>query len=214
MTQNLNRGEATKSSPVSRMRIIVYRLVCIALPFLLLGLLEGILRLKGLGGYAPIIHPIGATEHGTLVITDPAGAITWFFANRKRPGYNEQYSFYEPKPAGTIRIVLVGESAMKGFPQPRHLAASAFLGEMLKDIWPDRKVEVINLGTTAVASYPVLGILTEALKCEPDLVIVSTGHNEFFGTYGVASSGWAGGKPWMLGLTRFIHSLAFVQALE
>ena len=214
MKPSFDKRERVKPFPLSRKRIIVFRLICVLLPFLLLGLLEGILRLKGLGGYAPIIRPIGPTEHGTLVITDPAGAITWFFANHKRPGYNEQYSFYKPKSASTIRIVLVGESAMKGFPEPRHLIASAFLREMLKDIWPDRNVEIINLGTTAVASYPVLGIMTEALDYAPDLIIVSTGHNEFFGTYGVASTGWAGGKPWMLRTTRFIHSLALVQALE
>jgi tetratricopeptide (TPR) repeat protein len=195
-------------------RSLTFRLAAISLPFLFVLLLEGGLRIAGFGGYAPIIRAVGKTEHGTLLITDPAGAATWFFANRKRPGYNEQYSFYQPKAAGSIRIVTVGESAMKGFPQPRQLVASAFFREMLKDIWPDRKVEVINLGTTAVASFPVLGIMTEALKYEPDLVIVSTGHNEFFGTYGVASIGWAGGKPWMLKLTRFIHSLAIVQVVE
>lgn len=214
MKRSLDKNEGIKSLRLSRKRIIVFRLVCISLPFLLFGLLEGILRLAGLGGYPPIIRAIGPTEHGTLVITDPAGAITWFIANRKRPGYNEQYSFYQPKSPATTRIVLVGESAMKGYPEPRHLAGSAFLGEMLKDVWPDRHVEIINLGTTAVASYPVLGIMTEALDYAPDLVIVSTGHNEFFGTYGVASIGWAGGKPWMLGATRFVHSLALVQALE
>ena len=214
MNPDLNSGNPVKPSPLPRRRIIIFRFLCILLPFLLLGLLEGIMRLTGLGGYAPIIRPIGQTEHGTLVITDPAGARTWFFANPKFPGYNEQYSFYEPKAASTVRIVLVGESAMKGFPEPRHLAASAFLGEMLKDVWPDRKVEVINLGTTAIASCPVLGIMTEALNYEPDLVIVSTGHNEFFGTYGVASTGWAGAKPWMLRVTRFIHSVALVQGLE
>ena len=213
MKPSLDKNEAVNSSRLSRKRIILLRLVGVSMPFLLLGLLEGVLRLTGLGGYPPIIRPVGPTEHGTLVITDHAGAVTWFFANPKRPGYNEQYSFYQPKSPATIRIVLVGESAMKGFPEPRHLVASAFLGEMLKDAWPDRNVEIINLGTIAVASYPVLGIMTEALDYTPDLVIVSTGHNEFFGTYGVASIGWAGGKPWMLWTTRFVHSLALVQAV-
>jgi tetratricopeptide (TPR) repeat protein len=214
MSPRHDSRKSVEPLPLSRRRIIAFRLVCVSLPFLVLGLLEGTLRLAGMGGYAPIIRPVGPTEHGTLVITDPAGAVTWFFANRKRPGFNEQYSFYEPKPASTVRIVLVGESAMKGFPEPRHLAASAFFREMLRDVWPDRNVEVINLGTTAVASFPVLGIMTEALEYEPDLVIVSTGHNEFFGTYGVASTGRAGSRPWMLRVTRFVHSLAMVQGLE
>src|SRR5947207_860757 len=108
----------------------------------------------------------------------------------------------------------MAESAIKGFPEPRNLAASAFLADMLKDAWPDRKVEIINLGTTAVASFPVLEILTEALNYTPDLVVVYTGHNEFFGTYGVASRGWAGSKPWMLKANRAMHSLALVQGIE
>jgi tetratricopeptide (TPR) repeat protein len=167
-----------------------------------------------LGGYSPIIRQVGTTDYGTLLITDPSGGASWFFANRQHPGYNDQYSFYQPKSPSTMRVFLVGESAMKGFPQPRQLAASSFFREMLQDVWPDRKIEVINLGTTAVASFPVLGILREALQYEPDLVIVSTGHNEFFGTYGVASSGWVGGKPWLSRLTRFAHSLAIVQSVD
>ncbi len=214
MAESPNTLSHVKPAEFSRRRRVSFRALSLLLSLLFLALLEGILRIAGLGGYPPIIRPIGPTEHGTLVITDPAGAGSYFFANRQRPGYNEQYSFYHPKPPGTLRIVLVGESAMKGFPEPRNLAASAFLGEMLRDAWPGRNVEVINLGTTAVASYPVLEIMTESLSYTPDLVIVHTGHNEFFGTYGVASIGRAGSSPWMLRATRLVHSLALVQALE
>jgi tetratricopeptide (TPR) repeat protein len=147
-------------------------------------------------------------------MTDPAGAASYFFTNRKHAGSNQRYSFYNPKPAGTVRIVIVGESVAEGYPEPPNLASSAFLAEMLKDAWPSRKVEVLNLGTTAVASFPVLEIMTETLNYAPDLVVIYTGHNEFFGAYGVASIDWAGGKPWMLKTTRFLHSLAIAQALE
>src|SRR5262249_44649670 len=109
------------------------------------------------------------------------------------------------------RIFLVGESAAKGYPQPRNLASWAFLQKMLGDAWPDRKVEVINLGTTAVASFPVLGMLTEALEFEPDLVIIHTGHNEFFGAYGVNSISRGGTGIFRLKATRFVRSLALVQ---
>src|SRR6185503_6188646 len=67
---------------------------------------------------------------------------------------------------------------------------------------------------TAVASFPVLEIMTEALDYGPDLVIVSTGHNEFFGTYGVCSIGWAGSRPWMLKANRIFRSLAIIQSLQ
>ena len=188
--------------------------VLLLLPFFSVGMLEAVLRLAGFGGYPPIIQPVGPVAAGTLAITESAGAATYFFANPDRPGYNEQYSFLTPKPPNTIRIFLVGESAIKGFPQPRNLACSAFLQQMLQDAWPDRAVEVINLGTTAVASFPVLEIMTEALAYQPDLIVIYTGHNEFFGTYGTASIGRAGSRPWMLRATRWVHSLALVQVVE
>lgn len=197
----------------SRSKTALFWAIFLLLPVILLGMMEGTLRLAGMGGYPPVFRRVGQTSRGELVITDQAGAASFFFANRDRPGYNDQYSFYEPKSANTVRIVFVGESATKGFPQPRNLAASSFLEAMLQDAWPDRKVEIINLGTTAVASFPVREMMTESLAFAPDLVVIQTGHNEFFGTYGVASVGWAGAKPWRLQLTRFIHSLAIVQAL-
>jgi lysophospholipase L1-like esterase len=188
--------------------------VGLTLPFVLLLATEGVLRLSGLGGHAPMLRRVGPVEGGTLVVADQGGAIPWFFASPTRAGNNEQHAFLDPKPAGTVRIFFVGASVIQGYPQPRHLASSAFLQEMLEDAWPDRRVEVINLGATAIASFPVLNILTEALDYEPDLVVIHTGHNEFFGAYGVASASRAGNRPWMLPVTRWVQSLALVQGWQ
>ena len=198
---------------ISRPKRILFRTLLLLLPVALLLLIELALRLCGFGGYAPFFHKVGPVPGGTLVVTDQAGADSWFF-NSGMAGDTTQYSFLDPKPTNTFRIFIVGESAAKGYPQPRNLASSAFLQVMLQDAWPERRVEVINLGTVAVASYPVLGIMTEALKFNPDLIIIETGHNEFFGAYGVASTSRAGSQPWMLATTRFLHSLAIVQGLE
>ena len=204
---------ASQVPPSARLRRL-FRLAAVLLPVLCVLGVEGILRLRGYGGYPPTLRQVGPVEGGTLVLADQQGAISWFFANPTRPGFNDQYCFVTPKPTNTFRVFMVGESAMKGYPQPRNLASSAFLRVMLQDAWPDRRIEVINLGTTAVASYPVRGMMIEALAYEPDLIIIHTGHNEFFGTYGVASIGQAGGSVWMLGMTRFVHSLAMVQAFD
>lgn len=199
---------------LSRRKRVAFKLLAVALPFLLFGLAEGVMRLAGRGGYPPMLRKVGPADGGNLVVADQGGAISWFFANPTRAGLNELHTFLDPKPTNTVRIFCVGESAMQGYPQPRHLASSAFLQAMLADAWTNRHVEVINLGTTAVASYPVLGIMTEALAFQPDLIVIYTGNNEFFGTYGVASVGRAGSRPWMLGAHRFLHSLAVVQAVD
>ncbi|HXI72849.1 MAG TPA: GDSL-type esterase/lipase family protein [Verrucomicrobiae bacterium] len=198
---------------ITQPKRFLFRALALLSPVALLLLIELVLRLCGFGGYAPFFHKVGPVPGGTLVVTEQAGADSWFF-NSGLAGDTTQYSFLDPKPTNTFRIFIVGESAAKGYPQPRNLASSAFLQAMLQDAWPERRVEVINLGTVAVASYPVLGIMTEALEFNPDLIIIHTGHNEFFGAYGVASSSRAGSKPWMLAATRFLHSLAIVQGLE
>jgi lysophospholipase L1-like esterase len=190
------------------------KLVALGSPFLLLAVIELLLRLFGSGGYAPMFRKLGPVPGGNLILAVQGGAESWFFGNSERAGTSEQYAFVDPKPTNTVRVLLVGESAMQGYPEPRHLCASAFLQQMLQDAWPGRCVELINLGTTAIASFPVLGVLTEALRYQPDLVVIYTGHNEFFGTYGVASVSRAGSRPWMLQANRWLHSLAVVQALQ
>ena len=47
-----------------------------------------------------------------------------------------------------------------------------------------REVEVVNLGITSIASFAVAQVVEDALVLSPDLVVVYTGHNEFYGLYG------------------------------
>lgn len=196
---------------LSRGRKIAFTIAAISLPILLFAVIELVLRICGFGGHPPTIQEIGPVAGGTLCITDNPGPASYFFANPDKPGSLNPACFLKPKPEGVVRILIAGESAAKGFPQPTCLTISAFLEAMLSDAWPDRTVEVINLGTTAVASFPVLEMLTEALACEPDLVIIHCGNNEFFGAYGVASLHAAGRTPTAIRLHRMLRGLAIVQ---
>ena len=189
--------------------------VLLALPAVLLAAIEGGLRLAGFGGYPPTFVEIGTLDDGsTLVMSDPAGPASYFFSGRSQGLALDPVAFRDPKPAGTFRIVWVGGSAAKGIPQPRPSRASAFLQEMLGDLWPDREVEVINLGVPGIAAYPVLGVLTDALRYDPDLVVVYSGNNEYYGAFGVASLHTAGRSPAVIRATRFIRSTAVAQALD
>lgn len=189
--------------------------VTFALPFLLLLAVEGVLRLKGFGGYPPFIRKSGRLPSGEDVcLVEPAASKPYFFANPARPGYADQTNFLLPKPPGVVRIFLFGESAAKGYPQPRNLAMSAFLEAMLEDCWPDRRAEVINLGTTAIASFTIPYMVRDALAFEPDLFIFYTGNNEFYGAYGTVSLNALGGHSLSTArLLRAVRGLAIVQAL-
>jgi tetratricopeptide (TPR) repeat protein len=203
-------------SPLSPAKRALFIAITIALPLLILLATEIVLRFFGWGGYPAWIREAGRLPTGdTLCLVEPAAAKPYFFANPTRPGYADQTNFLMPKPADTMRIFLVGESAAKGYPQPRNLAVSSFLQAMLSDAWPEKKVEVINLGTTAVASFPLVYQVRDALKFSPDLFIFYTGNNEFFGAYGTASINAAGSlPPWALRLMRAARGLALVQVLD
>ena len=176
------------SDATSQPRRFFLRLGAIVFSLALLGVAELALRLFGYGGYPKFIRSAGKLPSGgDVCLVEPAASKPYFFANPSRPGYAEQTNFLMPKPPDTFRIFIIGESAAKGYPQPRNLGMGAFLEAMLEDRRPDMNVEIINLGTTAVASFPLVYAVRDALDYEPDLFIIYTGNNEFFGAYGTES---------------------------
>src|SRR5262245_14770373 len=113
--------------PISRKKRIVFILGAVAISIILVLSLEGILRLFNSGGYNTILKPIKDPAGGEVIITDSLGSASFFYANRSKPGSIYESTFREPKPKGLIRVMFLGESAAKGFPQPYGLASSAFL---------------------------------------------------------------------------------------
>jgi lysophospholipase L1-like esterase len=115
------------------------------------------------------------------------------------------HRFVDP-PAGGLRVLVVGASTVQGYPHPTRLAAPAFLQSLLTSTL-GRPVDVLNLGITSLASFPIARVVEEAIPTlNPDLIVIYTGHNEFYGVYGVASLRQGGPWPW----TRHLH-LALLQ---
>lgn len=196
---------------VSKRRKWVFRLIALGLPFLFLLVGEIICRFAGYGGYPPVLRKMQTFEGRTYVASYPPGIATFFFENLSVVGGMAEQVFTDPKPDGAVRIFALGGSAMRGYPEPPSLAATSFLHAMLADLWPDRQIEVLNLGTTAVASFPVMYMLDEALEYQPDLVVVYTGNNEFYGAGGVASVHAFGRSARAMRLFRLARRTALVQ---
>jgi len=100
--------------------------------------------------------------------------------------------FRVQKQPGTIRVFCIGESTMYGYPYPENINAPRFLRQRLEAMYPQRKFEIINLGIPAISSTVIVDLVKNVLNYEPDLLIVYSGHNEFYGTYGVASTEYLG----------------------
>ena len=150
---------------------------------------EGLLRLvPGLGPSPLVVTLVEDEATGESLHATSRFYAQRFFAQYKgrlaAAGQMGEHFFVEPAPANRYRIVFVGASTVQGFPHPRRLAAASFLQAMLADAWPEREVEVVNLGITSIASFAVAQVVEDALVLSPDLVVVYTGHNEFYGLYG------------------------------
>ena len=196
-----------------RRRAWTSRLAALALGFGLLAAAEGGLRLVDAAGPPPFL--VTLSEHGRqrLRSVNPSYPKRYFLARHQgrlmAGGRMDAHPFLEPASPDPFRIAFVGASTVRGFPHPRSLSAPAFLEAMLADAWPGREVQVFNLGIPALASFAVAQVLEDAIRLEPDLVVVYSGHNEYYGIDGAVTR-WSplsnrlrhtlmdGHIPWML----------------
>jgi lysophospholipase L1-like esterase len=88
-------------------------------------------------------------------------------------------SLRRDKPAGGLRVFVLGESSVFGYPYGPEFAFPRHLGDRLRAAFPGRTVEVVNCGVPAVGSWHVRRIAEEVIRYEPDVLIVYTGHNDW-----------------------------------
>jgi tetratricopeptide (TPR) repeat protein len=154
--------------------------IVVLTPILLLGLVEAGLRVGGVGFSTDVTVP--CTVQGR-----PASCYNLFFtAPFFPPGMiktPQMYAIPADKPAGTFRIVVLGESAAMGDPEPA-FGFSRYLEAMLGERYPSMKFEIVNTGSVAINSHVVLPIAEGLAKYRPDLFIIYSGNNEVVGPYG------------------------------
>lgn len=176
-----------KSMRRKRRRPWYFRLILILFPFLLLGLIEGVLHLTG------IARP------PSLFLEKEAGLVSYLQPNPEigKRFFPPSLASVMPKPnfqvlpakkdTGTKRILCLGESTTAGFPFPVHGSFPAILRQILTEREPGQDWEVTNCGLTAISSASVADLIDELLATDPDALVVYMGHNEFYGAGGVAS---------------------------
>jgi len=122
--------------------------------------------------------------------------------------------FLKEKPANGYRIFVLGESTVQGFPYDENISFTRILQRRLQDIFPNRIIEVINLGLTAVNSYTLLDFTDELLQQQPDAVLIYAGHNEYYGALGVASMENGSIPRWLKNLHLNLIHLRTYQLLQ
>lgn len=121
--------------------------------------------------------------------------------------------FDKIKKENTFRIFVLGESSAAGFPYPPNASFPRFLKRKLQMIYPANKIEVINLGVSAVNSIFIRDILDDVIEQKPDLILFYAGHNEYYGAYGAASNDLSSASPFFARLSLSLKDYKVYQFL-
>lgn len=158
---------------------------------LLLGavLAEGMIRLVAREG-SPLEMRLRAYDP-LAILVEPHGTAGY----RPRPGVAFRYAngtvahvnaqrFRGPvveavKPAGTVRIVILGGSTTFGWGVDDDQSIDAYLRTFLAERFPSRRVEVVNAALDGYDTWQLLErVRGDVLALDPDLLVVNTGIND------------------------------------
>ncbi|WP_100657176.1 SGNH/GDSL hydrolase family protein [Alteromonas flava] len=164
----------------------VYYLIMLALPALVLLGAEGALRLFGFGQHYPLFIP--TTHSPGLLQPNPAIIQRYFHHPAAAPNVApDTFIFTAQKPKDTLRLVVMGGSTAAGFPYGRFGSPTGMLQHQLKQLYPERDIEVISVAMASINSYALRDFSAEVAALEPDAVLIYAGHNEYLGVMGVGS---------------------------
>lgn len=189
-----------RAALTGRRRLAFRLLVTLGVPLLLLPGLELALRVAGHGFSTRYFE---RAADGTNLTTNPRFA--WQFYSRETSTAPTPLLVTAEKPAGTTRILVLGESAAAGTPDPA-FSFSRMLEVMLRGQYPDRRFEVINVAMRGINSHILLPIAREAAALSPDLSIVYAGNNELIGLHSPS--------PTEFSLTQHLRLLRMGHALK
>lgn len=174
-------------------RTIVFRVIALALPVLFFGVLELGLRLADYGGNLDLFISSGG-DFTEYYICNPRVGRRYFFMQNTVPSPPNDI-FLKQKPENGYRIFVLGGSTTAGYPYGPNLMFSRILQRRLSDVFPEKRIEVVNTAMTAVNSYTMVDFMSEIVDYQPDAILIYAGHNEFYGALGAASTESLGRFP-------------------
>ncbi|HBW00414.1 MAG TPA: hypothetical protein DEF03_04395 [Bacteroidetes bacterium] len=163
---------------------IIFWVIASLIPFLCIAAVEISLRISGY-----------EKEKQSLFVEAP-NSPDYLLANAK---FIERYfpsfvpeiapnAFLKEKKPNTFRVFVFGGSSAGGFPYNFYNSFSDQLEQQLLLNTQGLNIEIINLGMTAVNSFVIRDLSPRILAYEPDAVIIYAGHNEYYGSFGAATT--------------------------
>ncbi|MEK7686653.1 MAG: tetratricopeptide repeat protein [Verrucomicrobiota bacterium] len=162
-------------------RLWCFRLLALlGIPLLLFAGLEGGLRLIRFG-HPTAFFALWPASLTNLCVDNPR--FGWRFFPSSLAPEPRTFAFPESKRAGTLRIFVLGESAALGDPDPK-FGFPPMLKALLRERFPRRHFEVVNLSMVAINSHVIRLIAQECAGKQGDVWVIYMGNNEVIGPFG------------------------------
>ncbi|GAB4044515.1 GDSL-type esterase/lipase family protein [Spirosoma litoris] len=197
-------------TPTSRKRLLLFKGIALLFPFLLLALIEGLLRLFSYGHDLRLFVE-DPQNKGFLVMNQYTSEK--YFSETENATIGNFEPFRKQKAEGTFRIFVLGESTTIGYPYMHNGSFHRWLQYRLMHTFPNKEFEIINLALTAVNTYTVADFAKQLGDYSPDAVLIYVGHNEYYGALGVGSTSSLAHSPTLIRLLIKLRQFRLVQLL-
>ncbi len=204
-----------QSSPVrfTRAKTILFSITPAFLLLLLAGIAEVGLRLLADTSSLHLVEPY--TYDGQQWLRVNRSYLERYFpANSPLIPELKPTIVHPTKDPNEVRIVCLGESSMFGTPYHYGATTPAILRKQLRHLFPGREITVVNLGASAINSNVIADFVPQTLELQPDVVLIYTGHNEFYGPDGVGASWLQKTFPFLRHAKYTLQDLMLVRILQ
>jgi tetratricopeptide (TPR) repeat protein len=206
-------GEGRSTHQGTGRRALLFA-ITLALPFVLLALVEAGLRI---GGYGHDLEPLFIPAPGRPEYrqANPDAVKRLFADPAQAPHVSIETAYFRsPKPPGTFRVIVQGASSAAGFPYGLGASPAGMLEQRLRRAYPDRDIEVISTAMAAVNTYALDDFVSPILAEQPDAIVIYVGHNEYLGILGVGSTLRFASTPWITRAFLAVRGLRLFQLMS
>ena len=187
---------------------LYFKAAALSLPLVFLCFIEILLRFFNYG-FDPSLFIKDPDQEGYMMMNPTASYKFFSTSANATQGNRERFGIVKSK--NTFRIFVLGESTTAGYPYMHNGSFHRWLQYRLMQQYPSLNFEVINVSLTAVNSYTVVDFAKQIVNNEPDLVLVYTGHNEYYGALGIGSTSQIKGNSTWIKLVIKLRELKLVQ---
>jgi tetratricopeptide (TPR) repeat protein len=185
---------------VSNMRNKLFTIITVVvIPVLFFVLVEFALRLVGVGTHYQYFNQIDID--GEAFYQENPDFADQFYPPSLNVG-PLQNTFAAERSDDRLRVFVLGGSAAMGFPHKNH-GVDRLLAAQLRELFPNKDVEVVNTAMTSVNSHVVYQVAKTLPAESADVAVILMGNNEVVGPYGPGTFN-----------QNFLSSLSAIRALQ